>query len=396
MSEKKHVFIIGSKGIPAQYGGFETFVDELVSRRQSGRICYHVSCCRDGWRDKKKESFFYHGARCFTIARWPVGPAKAIIYDRDSLHVCVRYIEKHRIKNPVVYVLACRIGPFIGYYRRRIERLGGVLMVNPDGHEWKRSKWSRMVRAYWRYSERRMVKNADLVICDSKNIQKYIDETYRCYQRPTVFLPYGADIRSQPENPEKTEEWLKKWGTAPGEYYLIVGRFVPENNYETMLREFMASHTEKKLLVITNVEKNKFYENLRESTHFDRDKRICFAGTVYDQELLSGIRHMAFAYLHGHEVGGTNPSLLEGLGATKLNLLYAVSFNQEVGKEGAFYWTKDKGSLSGLIAEMENLAPEEWEEKGRLAKQRIMEDYQWNDIVEKYEKIFLNFKKQER
>lgn len=104
---------------------------------------------------------------------------------------------------------------------------------------------------------------------------------------------------------------------------------------------------------------------------------------------------MAFAYLHGHEVGGTNPSLLEGLGATKLNLLYAVSFNQEVGKEGAFYWTKDKGSLSGLIAEVENLAPEEWEEKGRLAKQRIMEDYQWNDIVEKYEKIFLNFKKQE-
>ena len=68
MSEKKHVFIIGSKGIPAQYGGFETFVDELVSRRQSGRICYHVSCCRDGWRDKKKESFFYHGARCFAIA----------------------------------------------------------------------------------------------------------------------------------------------------------------------------------------------------------------------------------------------------------------------------------------------------------------------------------------
>jgi len=393
MSEKKHVFIIGSKGIPAQYGGFETFVDELVSRRQSDRICYHVSCCRDDWKNRKSESFSYHGARCFKIPRWPVGPAKAIFYDWDSLHECVHYIKRNKIKNPVVYILACRIGVFAGHYRRKLQKLGGVLMVNPDGHEWKRSKWSHLVRTYWRYSERRMIKNADLVICDSKNIQKYIDETYRSYRRPTVFLPYGADIRRQPENSGKTEEWLKKWGAAPGEYYLIVGRFVPENNYETMIREFMASHTEKKLLIITNVERNKFYESLRESTHFERDPRICFAGTVYDQELLSGIRHMAFAYLHGHEVGGTNPSLLEALGTTKLNLLYAVSFNQEVGKEGAFYWTKDEGSLSGLIEEVEKLAPEEWEKKGRLAKRRIMEDYRWKDIVEKYEKIFLSFKK---
>lgn len=393
MSEKRHIFIIGSKGIPAQYGGFETFVDELVSRRQSSRLCYHVSCCADGCRDGKKDSFSYHGAHCFKIPRWPIGPAKAIFYDRDSLRYCVRYIERHKIKNPIVYILACRIGPFMGYYRKKIERLGGVLMVNPDGHEWKRSKWSRPVQAYWKYSERRMIKNADLVICDSKNIQKYVDEQYRVYQRPTVFLPYGADIRKEPENPEKTVDWLKKRGTAPGEYYLIVGRFVPENNYETMLREFAASRTEKKLLIITNVEKNKFYDSLKESTRFEEDKRICFAGTVYDQELLAGIRHMAFAYLHGHEVGGTNPSLLEALGATKLNLLYEVSFNQEVGKEGAFYWTKEKGDLSGLIAGVEKLTPEEIEEKGKRAKKRITEDYQWDDIVEKYEKIFLEFKK---
>lgn len=393
MSEKKHIFIIGSKGIPAQYGGFETFVDELVSRRQSSQICYHVSCCRDNWRDRKEESFSYHGAHCFKISRWPIGPAKAIFYDRDSLHYCVRYIKKHKIKNPVVYVLACRIGPFIGYYRKQIERLGGVLMVNPDGHEWERSKWSRPVREYWRYSERRMIKHADLAICDSKNIKKYIDETYRAYRCPTVFLPYGADIRENFGEQTKVLEWLEKWGTAPGEYYLIVGRFVPENNYETMLREFAASHTGKKLLVITNAEKNRFYESLKETTHFEQDKRICFVGTVYDQELLAGIRHMAFAYLHGHEVGGTNPSLLEALGATKLNLLYDVSFNREVGKDGAFYWTKKEGSLSGLISEVEKLTPEEIGEKGKQAKKRIMEDYQWNDIVEKYEKVFLKFKK---
>lgn len=393
MSEKRHIFIIGSKGIPAQYGGFETFVDELVSRRQSSQVCYHVSCCSDDWRSRKEEPFSYRGARCFKIFRWPIGPAKAIFYDRDSLHYCVRYIRKHKIKNPVIYILACRIGPFIGYYQRQVRRLGGTLMVNPDGHEWERSKWSRPVREYWKYSERQMVKNADLVICDSKNIQKYVDEKYRAYRRPTIFLPYGADIHKSLGDPKRAMGWLEKRGMAPGEYYLIVGRFVPENNYETMLREFSASRTTKKLLVITNVEKNPFYERLKETTHFEKDKRICFAGTVYDQELLAGIRRMAFAYLHGHEVGGTNPSLLEALGATKLNLLFDVSFNREVGKDGAFYWTKEKGSLSGLIAEVEKLAPEEIGEKEKLAKGRIAEDYQWKDIVEKYEKIFLKFRK---
>lgn len=392
MGEKRHIFIIGSKGIPAKYGGFETFVDELVTRRQSPQICYHVACCRDDWRNRKEQSFSYQGAHCFKIPRWPVGPAKAILYDRDALHYCVRYIEKNKIKKPLVYILACRIGPFIGYYRRKIERLGGAILVNPDGHEWKRSKWSRPVREYWKYSERQMIKNAHLAVCDSKNIQKYIDEKYRAYRCPTVFIPYGAEIQKNTGDNKKALEWLEKWGAAPGEYYLIVGRFVPENNYETMLREFIASRTEKKLIIITNVEKNKFYDSLEETTYFEQDKRICFAGTVYDQELLAGIRHLAFAYLHGHEVGGTNPSLLEALGATKLNLLCDVSFNREVGQEGAFYWNKEKGNLSGLLTEVEKLAPEEIEEKGKLAEKRIAEDYQWGNIVKKYEKIFLGFK----
>lgn len=391
MSEKRHVFIIGSKGIPAQYGGFETFVDELVSRRQSQELCYHVACCRDDWKNRKAELFSYRGADCFRIPRLPIGPAKAIAYDRDALRFCVAYIEKYRIEKPVIYILACRIGPFMGYYKRKIEKLGGTLLVNPDGHEWKRSKWSPLVRAYWRYSERLMVKHADILVCDSKNIQSYIDETYRAYRKPTTFIPYGADIRENGGDCEKAVQWLKKQGTLPGDYYLIVGRFVPENNYETMLREFAASGTKKKLLVITNVEKNKFYENLRETTGFDKDERICFAGTVYDQELLAGIRRMAFAYLHGHEVGGTNPSLLEALGATGLNLLCDVSFNREVGQGGALYWNKEKGDLAALIDRVEKFSPEKLAAMEKRAKERILEDYRWSDIVERYERVFLEY-----
>ncbi|MCJ0554362.1 glycosyl transferase, partial [Enterococcus cecorum] len=133
--------------------------------------------------------------------------------------------------------------------------------------------------------------------------------------------------------------------------YLIVGRFVPENNYEAMIREFMKSKTKRDLVIISNVEKNAFYNDLNKHTNFEKDERIKFVGTVYDQEQLKYIRENAYAYLHGHEVGGTNPSLLEALGSTKVNLLLDVGFNREVGENGALYWKKN--TLSDLIDEVD-------------------------------------------
>ena len=167
-----------------------------------------------------------------------------------------------------------------------------------------------------------------------------------------------------------------------------MGRFVPENNYETMIKEFIKSKTNKKLVIITNVEKNKFYEELKEKTKFDNDERIKFVGTVYDTPLLKQIRENAYGYIHGHEVGGTNPSLLEALATTKLNLLLDVGFNKEVAKQGAMYWNKEEGNLSNLINSLENVSDEEKEKYGTMAKRRIEEEYNWNKIVTEYEKIF--------
>ena len=128
-------------------------------------------------------------------------------------------------------------------------------------------------------------------------------------------------------------------GLRDREYYLVVGRFVPENNYETMIREFMKSKSKKKFALITNVNP-KFLNELEEKLHFKSDPRIKFVGTVYDKELLKKIRECAYAYFHGHEVGGTNPSLLEALGSTKLNLLLDVGFNKKVALDAALYWKK--------------------------------------------------------
>lgn len=380
----KNVFIIGSKGIPARYGGFETFVEKLTEQQVSREIKYHVSCLANDTKE-----FEYNEARCFNVNVPNIGPAKAVYYDIIALKECIKYIKKNKIKNPIVYILACRIGPFVGFYKKQLKKLGGTLFVNPDGHEWKRGKWNAAIRQYWKVSERLMVKHADLLVCDSINIEKYIKEDYKQYNPKTTFIAYGADIEKSilADDNEKLISWYKEKEVTAKEYYLVVGRFVPENNYETMITEFMKSKTKKDFVLITNVEQNKFYDQLKEKTGFDRDSRIKFVGTVYDQELLKKIRENAYGYFHGHEVGGTNPSLLEALATTDLNLLLDVGFNREVGMDGAIYFNKKDGNLATLIDN--ELEHEEIKKLGIKAKYRINQEYSWTKIVNRYENLLL-------
>lgn len=385
----KNIFIIGSKGIPAKYGGFETFVEKLTQKKQCKNIKYNVACMA-----KDKNEFEHNGARCFNINVPDIGPAKAVYYDLQALRKSIKYIKDNKIEDSVVYILACRIGPFIGYYKKKLEKLNCKLYVNPDGHEWKRAKWNNAIKKYWKLSEKLMVKHADLLICDSINIEKYIKEDYKQYNPKTTFIAYGADVEKSKleDNDEKLRKWYQEKEVKPHEYYLVVGRFVPENNYETMITEYMKSKTEKDFVLITNIEKNKFYEELKAKTHFSEDKRIKFVGTVYEQELLKKIREQAYGYIHGHEVGGTNPSLLEALATTKLNLLLDVGFNKEVGQEGAIYWNKKSGNLANTIDTLETISQESIQEYANKAKNRIIEQYSWEKIIGEYEKIFLEGK----
>ena len=383
--EEKNVFIIGSNGIPANYGGFETFVENLTAKKISNNIKYHVACLA-----KNNEEFEYNNARCFNVNVPNIGPAKAIYYDLVALRKAIKYIKKNKIKNTRIYLLGSTIGAFVGLYKNKIKKIGAKLYVNPDGCEWKRDKWNYFVKKYLKYSEKIMVKHADLVICDSINIEKYIKEQYKKYNPNTTFIAYGSDIEENcsEESKERLQKWYEEKQVSKNEYYLIVGRFVPENNYETMIKEFMKSTTKKDLVIITNVEKNKFYEELKEKTNFDKDKRIKFVGTVYDAELLKQIRKNAYGYLHGHEVGGTNPSLLEALATTNLNLLLGVSFNKEVADNTAMYWNKEENNLSNLLNTAESLKNEEIEQYGKKSKERIKEEYSWQKIVKNYENIF--------
>ena len=287
--------------------------------------------------------------------------------------------------------MACRIGPFFKRYVKQIHSLGGKVYVNPDGHEWKRAKWSAPVKMYWKLSERLMVKHSDLLICDSKNIEKYIHESYEKYNPKTTFIAYGAETgkSSLSDDDAKLLEWYRSNSLSKKEYYLVVGRFVPENNYETMISEFMKSKTNKNFALITNVSE-KFLLELKRKTQFEKDGRIKFVGTVYDQELLMKIRENAYGYFHGHEVGGTNPSLLEALSSIDLNLLLDVGFNREVAEDSALYWNKDNNSLALLINKVDNMPEKEIAEYALKAKKRIAENYSWELICNLYENLFIS------
>lgn len=383
----QHVFIVGSKGIPGNYGGYETFVDKLTEYHQNNpNLKYHVAC-----KAKDTKTFEYHNADCFDVKVPSIGPAQAIYYDVATLNQCVKYIRQHNIQHPIVYILACRIGPFADHFQKVIHKLGGKLYINPDGHEWMRAKWSAPVRKYWKISEQLMTKHCDLLICDSKNIEKYIHDEYGKYNPKTTFIAYGAETRKSKltDDDPKLTAWYKEKGLSPKSYYLVVGRFVPENNYETMIREFMKSHSKRDFALITNVS-DKFLEELKEKTHFDQDPRIKFVGTVYDKELLMKIRENAYGYFHGHEVGGTNPSLLEALGSTDLNLLLDVGFNREVAEDAALYWNKQPGNLASLIDQADNMNAGEITELGEKSSQRVVEAYSWQHIADEYKQLFKN------
>ncbi len=402
----QHVFIIGSKSI-GQYGGYETFVDKLTEQHQNDpNVKYHIACKAngDGFMDETKldiieitkkngdgsaAEFTYHNAHVFKIPCPNIGPAVAIYYDRAALLYSINYCKENRIEHPIFYILTCRIGLFIHEMTKQIKAIGGNYMLNPDGHEWMRAKWSAPVRKYWKWSEKKMVKAADLIVCDSVNIEKYIRSEYGITN--TTYIAYGSDTVPSvlADDDSKFTGWLKEKELKVGQYYLVVGRFVPENNYETMIREYMKSKSSRDFAIITNMN-DKLKEQLESRLHFSSDPRIKFVGTVYDKELLKKIREKAYGYFHGHEVGGTNPSLLEALGSTDLNLLLDVGFNREVGESAAMYWKKNDGNLAALIDRADGLSLEERERYGALAKERVRSAYSWSFIGSEYRKLWLS------
>ncbi len=382
----KNIIIIGSRGYEKDYGGWETFVTNLINNYDDKDTKFYVAELNHNKKNRNVE--VRNGVTCPQIYVPKQGFVTMFTFVVKAVLYFKKYIKKEKLDNVVMYILGCRVGPLFSIIHRSLNKMGVKIVINPDGLEWKREKWAWWIKQCFKISERTMIKSSDYVVCDSKAIEDYVKDKYKKYNKQTTFIAYGAYLKDIKDIDKKTKVFMDKYDIKKREYYLIVGRFVPENNYELIIKEFIKSNTKKDLVIVSNVEKNKFYEKLKEKTGFEKDKRIKFVGPVYDQEILVRLRKNAKAYIHGHSAGGTNPSLLEALSITDVNILYNAVYNEEVGEDATLYFSKGEGSLCKQIEKIEKFKSKEQSEYGLKAKQRIIDEYTWEIVVKKYKKLF--------
>lgn len=375
----KHIFIIGSRGYHAKYGGWETFVSNLVDNYKDDNTIFHISSLSD------KDETEYKVNDNVIIKPFNIkynGGVKMALCTIRALNYYLKYIEKNSIKNANLYVLGLKLGPLLMLKKNKIKKLGIKVFVNPDGLEHERSKWSYPVKKYFLLSEKWMLNNCDVIVCDAKGIKKYVEEKYPNLKNKTVYIAYGTkeiDLSNVNES-----EILKEFNLIKDDYCLMVGRFVPENNYELVIKEFMNSKIDKKLVIVSNLSSSSYYNEVVEKTNCNKDNRIIFIDGIYDEIKLSTVRKNAYLYIHGHSVGGTNPSLLEALSLTNLNILYNVNFNKDIGKNACLYFDK-KCSLKKIL---DNIEKYDSKKMGKVCKKIIKDNFTWDIIINKYKKIF--------
>jgi len=252
--------------------------------------------------------------------------------------------------------------------------LGKVVIVNVDGLEWKRKKFHPILQFILKGFEKITTRIANYVVVDSYNIGDYYKKTYNI---TPIYIPNG--VRKIDPFPSISD----KFNLNDGEYYLVVARLEPENNIDLIIKGFIESKSSKKLIIVGGTKKTDYIKDLFKIT---RDEgNILFVGGIYDKKLLMTLRFYCFAYIHGHEVGGTNPSLLEALSNRNVTLAYDVSYNREVAKDSALYF-KTSGDLASSINKLES-SPGLYEQMKKSAFSNYLENYEVSNMVVSFERL---------
>lgn len=384
-----NVFIIGARGYTQNYGGWEALVHGLIDNWKDSSVKFYVFEKVEKQEDEGIVNL--PQCTCIRVCVEKKGSSAMMIFDSKCTDYAKNYIKKNSLSNPIMYYLGLRIGPKVWMKRRGLKKAGIVLMENPAGLEWKRTKWNKLVQIYAYFAAHFMAHAVDYMVCDAEEIRHVYNRMIRSKRPKKEFIAYGSyPVQNVTEPmPVNVKAFFDKWGIKKDSYYLILGRFIPENNYEMMFKGFIESSSNRDLVVITNykTEIQTFLQHIKDSTGYEKDKRVKMVGTVYDKELLHYIRQYAHGYIHGHSVGGTNPGLLEAMSETKMNLLFGCPFNREVGGEAAVFFENANG-LTNLIEEVDKYDSNIIEVYGKKAKERMRSDYSWDGIVKKYDTLF--------
>lgn len=380
----KNVFIIGARGYHANYGGWETFVSNLVDYYDDSKTRFYVGeLSLDKAKDKTIDKINDNLSIMPTYVK-ASGSVKMFIYTIKSYLFSLKYIRKNKLENSYIYVLGLKLGPMLWFNKILRHKYNIKVIINPDGLEHRRNKWNKVIQTCFLLSEWSMVRHSDMVICDALGIKEYIDNRYKGVEKKSTYIAYGA--REYDFSKINEKKILKEYDLVKDNYCLVVGRCVPENNYELTITEFMKSKIDKDLVIITNLSSSNYYQELVNKTNCLQDKRIRFIDGVYDNEKLATIRKNAYLYIHGHSVGGTNPSLIEAISLTDLNILYDVCFNHDIGGDTCLYFDEDK-HLSDIL-DNKKLLDKSKKELGKKVHELYKKNFTWGHIVDKYKKIF--------
>jgi len=379
------VAIIGLRGIPAKYGGTETFVEELTTRLKKNFQFYVMH---------EDEKFFEDEYNGIIRVHSPAVESKSTSIPSINDFISTAYLlSKHEREIDLIYFL----GPDTSVAAILARLLKKKIIINPDGVEWRRLiKRSQFVpfhllpvylatMVYMYLMEYLSCKLPDVVIADSIGIKEHLMKRYG--PRRVVYIPYGArELIPSQLSKDGEVQILKRYGLSPREYYLTVGRIVAENNIHIEVEGFKKSKSKKKLVVIGNFNRKDPYTKHLLKLKGDSDN-IVFLDPIYDKEVLGVLRKNCFAYIHAYEVGGTNPSLLEQMLFKRPILAYDVPFNKEVLQEGGIYF-KDADDLAN---KMEMLESGEFDVKiiKKTQIKRIKKQYNWEKVTREYERIFV-------
>lgn len=362
--QKTNIAIVGSVGIPAKYGGFETLT-EFLTARLNKNFKLTVFCSAKSYTHKLE---VYNNSDLVYIPLKANG-LQSIPYDIWSLVKVNKYTK-------IVLVLGVSAGLFLPIYKLFFRK---KIIVNVDGLEWKRQKWNGFAKWYLRTSEKTAVKYADIVIADNKMIQQHVKNSY---QKESVLIPYGGDHVS---SKKMSSELLKKYAFLASPYTFKVCRIEQENNIHTILKAFEKSKSQ--VVIIGNWDNSPYGKSLKKAyANFDH---IHLLDPIYDLNILDQIRSNCSVYIHGHSAGGTNPSLVEAMCLELPVLAFDVNYNRETTNNKALYF-KDAIDLRNMLKEID--VSIDIKSIGREMLKIAEEKYTWDAITQSYAETFYKLK----
>lgn len=360
MLKMTKVAIIGTQGIPAHYGGFETLAENLVRMKHNEQIEYTVFCSSKDLQTDRKD---FLGAKLKYVNLRSNG-VQSILYDIVSMIKCIRGYDALL----VLGVSGCVFVPILKMLTH------SKVIVNIDGLEHRRQKWGKIARWFLRLSEKMAVKYADTIISDNQGIKEYVRSTYN---KDSVMIAYGGDHALTEVSAEKEQAILAQHQLAEGEYALSICRIEPENNVDMVLDVF--TKTNHNIAIVGNFQNNEYSRKLMDKYNFHHNIHIIDA--CYDLETLYVLRKKAGCYIHGHSAGGTNPSLVEVMHFGIPIITFDVNYNRFTTNNEAEYFG-DRKQLEALLAQQRKAS-------GPAMMKYANENYRWETIAQKYEQLFL-------